>query len=278
MSEITVWNQRLSCEWLSPANTDYLRSLPPTMPSVEWVWQEMDRVWQHYGLDNCSPLREQAIPDFYAHPVWLMNGIFTQIDPTSVQHRIAIARRLAELAVKNIADYGGGFGVLAMTLAQTIPDATIVIIEPYPSLVGIQRLKDESRIRFATELDPSGYDAVVAQDVLEHVEDPVLLAHELASAVREDGLALFANCFYPVIQCHLPTTFHLRHTFNWVMQAMGLSHLGVVEGAEHAQIFRRTGSLDLDKARRAERVSRILGPLLNVMREAASRITRVSHR
>ena len=74
---------------------------------------------------------------------------------------------------------------------------------------------------------------------------------------------IFANCFYPVIQCHLPKTFHLRHTFPYVMKALGLRFVGSVDGAAHALVFERAAPLSLSNARRAETASRLIGPLLN---------------
>jgi hypothetical protein len=47
------------------------------------------------------------------------------------------------------------------------------------------------------------------------------------------------------------------------MQAMGMRYLGCVVGAPHALVFQRVGALDLTRARRAERWSRVVGPLVN---------------
>lgn len=273
MATISVWGYEVPRDWLSHDEADYLLGLPHILPTVEWVWKEMDRVWQSYGLDNKLPLKTQPVAEFYSHPVWLMNGIFTQADPVSAGHRSAIAKYLAQTGMRNIADFGGGFGNLAVSIAHAIPDASIAIIEPYPTGVATGRIKQEPQVSFSSTLG-SGYDAVIAQDVLEHVEDPVGLATQLAEAVREGGAVIFANCFHPFIRCHLPSTFHLRHTFPQVMGALGLRHLGVVEGAEHAHVFGRGRSLSLGRARSAERISRLLGPELNFAAAVVSRIWR----
>lgn len=276
MNQIQLWGTRLPSAWLSQEDMDYLASLPVEIPSVEWVWQEMDRVWHLYGLDKNKPLSSQAIAKFYSHPVWLMNGIFTQVDSASVRHRGAIAAYLQKTGMSKIADYGGGFGELALAITNKLPNAQISIIEPYPSRVGVERLQDEPRISFKSGFGLGGYDAIVAQDVLEHVEDPVLLACEIAKATREGGVVIFANCFFPVIECHLPTTFHLRHTFPRVMQAMGLRYLGVVDGAEHAQIFSRVGPVCLDRARCIEALSKIFGRILNGKANASKRLKQLA--
>jgi 2-polyprenyl-3-methyl-5-hydroxy-6-metoxy-1,4-benzoquinol methylase len=272
MTDISIWGYSVPKAWLSQGEAEYLTGLPQALPTVEWVWGEMDRVWRQFGLNNSRPFATQPIGEFYSHPVWLMNGVFTALDPDSALHRDAIARHLCQVGARSVADYGGGFGELARAITRAIPDAVVSIIEPYPSRVGIERLKDEPRIQFVSDMSSRDYDAIVVQDVLEHVEDPIRLASEIAGAVREGGAVIFANCFYPVIQCHLPSTFHLRHTFPMVMEALGLRYVGRVDGASYAQYFIRTGRLDLAHARRAERISRLFGPALNQTRVAMSRL------
>jgi 2-polyprenyl-6-hydroxyphenyl methylase/3-demethylubiquinone-9 3-methyltransferase len=142
----------------------------------------------------------------------------------------------------------------------------VTIIEPYPSEYGRARFADVQQVNYAADLGV-GYDAVIAQDVLEHVEDPVALAYKLAVSVRPGGELIFANCFYPVIRCHLPRTFHLRHTFALHMSAMGLRYTGCVPSCPHIQIFQR-GIIepDLNRARQVETLSRLLGPIINSVR------------
>lgn len=275
MSDISIWGYTFPEAWLTQGEADYLAGLPPTLPTVEWVWGEMDRIWHQFGLDNRHFLIYQPIDEFYQHPVWLMNGVFTALDPISASHRDAMARYLGGTGAKLIADYGGGFGELARAITRAMPSAEISIVEPYPSRVGLERLRCEPNIKFVSRLLASSYDAIVAQDVLEHVEDPIGLASEIAGAVREGGTVVFANCFYPYIQCHLPSTFHLRQTFPKVMKALGLHYLGNVEGALHAQIFLRTGPLDMVRARHAECISRMLGPALNIARANLSHLKRL---
>ena len=264
-NKVVLWGVELPRDCLSSFEIDYLASLPDSVPTVDWVWQEMDRVWNGFGLDNRAALAGQDIGKFYRHPVWLMNGVFTQADPTSAGHRAAISRCLDSFGLKRIADYGGGFGVLAREIRETIPDSVVTIIEPYPSRVGIERLKTVQGVGFAADFEADGYNAIILQDVLEHVEDPIGIAYAAARALRQDGIVIFANSFYPVIQCHLPSTFHLRHTFRLIAEAMGLEFVGVVSGAEHAQIFRRRGPVALGRARRGESVSRVVGPVLNLV-------------
>jgi hypothetical protein len=274
MNVVSIWHYDMPSEWISLAEAAYLKGLPKNLPTVDWICEELDRVWSEQKLDNCVSLTKQPIGAYYGHPVWIMNGIFSAQDATSNSHRIAIAKHLKDSCVKLIADYGGGFGQLAISIAEVMPDAEINIVEPYPSKVGIERLRSKSRIKIVPDLAVERYEAIVAQDVLEHVEDPIKLASEIACAASIGGKVIFANCFYPVIQCHLPSTFHLRSTFPYVMKLLGLRYIGKVEGATHALVFERVGKISLSNARRAETISRLIGPVLNLARLCLSVLKR----
>jgi len=272
MNNNTLWGFPLPSKFISHEEFSYLNRLPQNLPTVEWVCNEIDRVWNTFELNNKTILMAQQLGDFYRHPVWIMNGIFTAVDNVSSKQRAAIAEFLSKASIKSVADFGGGFGELALALSKANPIASISIIEPYPSLIGLERIKEINNINIVSNLDKSDYDAIIAQDILEHVEDPIELAYQISSSVHEGGYIIFANCFYPVIQCHLPITFHLRHTFPSVMKALGLDYIGTVPGVLHAQIYVRNGTLNFSKARRAERLSKFFGPMLNILKPALSKI------
>lgn len=263
MKKINIWGLEIHGDSISEQERNYLLQLPEELPTVYWVWQEMDRVWHSYKMDSTKPLSEQKTAEFYSHPVWLMNGIFTHLDPISSGHRHVIAEYLKQLNTKQIADYGGGFGEMALTLRKVITDSDVTVVEPFPSTYGLDRLKLDNNVRVQPDLPENIFDAVIAQDVLEHVEDPVLLAYKLSQSVKHGGVVIFANCFFPYIECHLPSTFHLRHTFPWVMKDMGLKYKGVIKGAYHAQLFERTSDANLEAARKKEAFSRKIAPVLN---------------
>lgn len=262
--EIVIWKCRIPLMLISQIEKDYLQSLPKELPDMNWVCGELDRIWYEQSLDNRKAYADQPIGAYYSHPVWMMNGIFSASDPASLSHRSAIANYLKSSKLNSLADYGGGFGQLALSMAKAMPDATIHVIEPYPSKVGIYRLQSEPKIQIDSQLSNDSYDAIVAQDVLEHVEDPIKLACEIAKSARVSGKIIFANCFFPVIQSHLPSTFYLRFTFNLVMRALGLRFVGTVRGAEHAQIFERIGDINLPRARNMAALAKMIGPFLNI--------------
>lgn len=261
---MSIWGVTLPAGALSPIERDYLASLPEDAPSHEWVCEELDRVWQQFGLDNRQPLAGQPIDAFYQHPVWLMNGLYSAADPTSALHRRAIATHVAERVPESVVDVGGGFGELGLRISEVCPSAKVHILEPFPSAVGQARLGG-ANVQFVSELVDDAYEVVIAQDVLEHVEDPVGYAIELAHAVRPGGTAIFANNFTPAIQCHLPQTFHLKRTFPFVMRSLGLTYLGSVPEAAHALLFEVPGELHVSRARRVERLSHVVGPAIEVV-------------
>jgi 2-polyprenyl-6-hydroxyphenyl methylase/3-demethylubiquinone-9 3-methyltransferase len=217
----------------------------------------MDMAWDTLGLSSTTSPSGRQLADFYSHPVWILNGFFSASDPQSCAHRDAIAKAILDLPVSNIADFGGGMGELAIRMARSNPNYEISIIEPYPSNIGRYRVSQYANISYVAILN-GPYDLVIAQDVLEHVDDPVGLAAQLSNATKIGGYLIFANCFYPVIKCHLPSSFHLRDTFNWVVKEAGLEFIGNVAGAEHAGIFKKVGKVHVSSLRGREYYSKVL--------------------
>lgn len=273
--QINIWGLTLDGNLLSESQQKYIESLPKDVPSVEWVWCEMDRVWDKCGLDNKRLFSEQDIGSFYGHPVWIMNGLFTEIDPVSVGHRKSITDYFREFGLLKLADYGGGSGVLAEQIALNHKKASVDIVEPYVSDFFIKKSSASQSVNFVSDYEHSNYDCVIAQDVLEHIENPIETAFSMSCHVKKNGYVIFANCFYPVIKCHLPSTFYLRHTFKFVMQRMGLVYIGRIPGAEHALVFQNTGDLDLEKALRLVPRIKVLGLFLNKLAPIASGVKRL---
>jgi len=269
---MNIWGEELPDVLLTPEQSRFLSAFaarPRIM--LDEMWRQLDAVWIATDLDRIRT--ERGLADYYAHPVWILNGIFTATDPVSAGHRLAIANWLASKGIRRIADFGGGSGWLARAIVEASPDSRVDIIEPYPSAISLHLAQRFPGIRWIDRLG-DGYDAVIAQDVLEHVADPVGTAARLVQALRGGGHAIFANCFYPVISCHLPETFHLRHTFDTVMRPIGINFQQRIPGAEHARVYvRKDGSpfpaAGLLQARRRESVARIIGPLLNVAFDTA---------
>lgn len=226
--------------------------------SLESLWILMDRVWIDLGCDNIAPDKECLI-SFYKHPIWLLNGIFIEHDATSMAHRQAIAAKIASFEPASVVDFGGGFGTLARLVAERLPCSQVSICEPFPTPHGVESCKQFSNINFVRELNVESYDALVCTDVLEHVLSPIEVLVSMISAVRLGGHLLIANCFYPVILCHLPQTFHLRYSFNLFCEQLGLDYLGPCNGS-HAHVYTRSRRIhpDWHILQSMERKSRML--------------------
>lgn len=229
-------------------------------PSLEQLWGLMDHAWERCGCDKRDP-EPDCLARFYSDSVWLLNGMFIEQHAVSMGHRQAITAAVAALTPGQVLDFGGGFGTLARLMATALPKAEVAICDPYPPRHGIESCKPFANIRFTSGLTSQSVDVLVSTDVLEHVPDPLALLAAMVDAVRPGGYLLIANCFYPVISCHLPCTFHLRYSFDAFCQAMGLDVLGPCEGS-HATIYCRTHLLQPDwlSLRAMERRSKLLFP------------------
>ena len=259
-----IWGYHIPNKCVSDDDRQYLLKFSnrPVL-SVDELWKEIDRVWDKLSLSNQTSLQSQKIGDFYSHLVWILNGLFSAFDYASVSHRNAITKFIRSIPAKKIGDYGGGFCELAIKLSNACPDATIRIIEPFPSQLGKQRISGYPNLSFLNILEKD-YDVLIAQDVLEHVEQPIELAASLSDALSSGGFVIFANCFFPYIKCYLPHNFHLRYTFPWVVKAAGLDYVGSVPGASHCQIFKKIGDVDCKKLARRNKHSKFIGPMYNL--------------
>lgn len=209
---------------------------PNISDDVEQMWYLLNLVWEEMGCDNKN-IDWDKIGAYYAHPVWILNGLFTQYDKLSFSIRESIARYVTSKDFMRICDYGGGFGTLAGEIAKLCPNAQIDIYEPFPSMYGKKYIQNFANVRFVDTLEHSAYDCLVSTDVLEHVDDPMATFGTMIDSLKLNGQALIGNCFYPVIECHLPKNFHFRYTFNLLAKAFGLKRLGAIKGAEYVQIF-----------------------------------------
>lgn len=219
-----------------PQEMHSMLSLANNPPTLEEIWALMDFAW---ATTKANPADPQSMAAFYSHPVWTLNGIFTEIHEESVYNRKTFADYIARTEPARIADYGGGFGALARLLAERLPSTTIEIVEPYPSELALSLCDGFPKIRFVEKLSGT-YDVITALDVLEHVPAPLELVYELSRYAHQNSYLLLANCFYPVIKCHLPCTFYLRDTFDFLMKKMGFIPS---EKVLYARTYRIGGSI-----------------------------------
>ncbi|MEP1469841.1 MAG: methyltransferase domain-containing protein [Halieaceae bacterium] len=223
-------------------------------PKLEQVWQLMDEQWVALG---CDPEHmDDRVARFYRHPVWMLNGLFIEQHLLSMENRVAFTYWVVAHRPTRVADFGGGFGGLARLIGQALPDAQIEVVEPYPHAAAIAISEDAPNVRFVPKLT-GDYDLLIATDVFEHVPDPLGLALETAEHLRVDGQYLIANCFQPVILCHLPQLFYFNMGWDSAMRALGL-----VPGdrVEYARAYRRLEKLDVAEARKVGDFARRLYP------------------
>ncbi|MDR0467097.1 MAG: class I SAM-dependent methyltransferase [Deltaproteobacteria bacterium] len=219
----------------------------------------MDFVWQSM---NCKSRNPEAIGAFYRHPVWLLNGLFIEQHELSLEHRRQMTDYIAMLCPARIADYGGGFGTLARMLGSKLTQSEIEIIEPFPFPFGVQLTESFERLSYKPRLSGK-YDLILATDVLEHVPDPLALTELLAAHLAPGGKLMLANCFYPVILCHLPETFHLRYSFTLLLRHMKLKKIAAIS---YAEVYAGTGNIKVTSVTRfLEKCSRLCFPIVTLL-------------
>lgn len=115
------------------------------------------------------------------------------------------------------------------------------------------------------------YDLLIATDVFEHVPDPIGLAAATADHLPVGGLYLMANCFVPVIQCHMPQLFHLEIGWVEAMRAMGLAPR---QRVQYGRAYERRGDFDLAAARSVALVAQAVEPWVRRLPNGRSRVGR----
>jgi len=239
-------------------------------PTLENLWSIMDEIWDEF---NCDPKNlDSRVDNFYSHPVWLLNGLFIEQHKESILHREIFTKWVNKQNPKRVADYGGGFGSLARMIAKSCPQTDVEIIEPHPQQIAIKRVNNFKNLTYQKKLEGK-YDILIATDVLEHVLDPLGLVAKTSLSLRDNGLYLIANCFEPVIKCHLPQTYHLYHTFDKALKDMNFM---IVEKVIYGTVFKLKKKLNLDKARKIEKKSKKIWSLTkNLNRHIAGPITKL---
>ena len=217
-----------------PSSHDYLSLFPLLIPTEE-LFAEMDRVWFDCLNNHDKVLSDKFFADFYSHPVWCLNSVFSSVDPASVHNREALIEAIRLLSIEEVADMGGGYGVFLQMLKESLPSLRAILCEPYID----QQIESEFAKKNieVVKQTPTEVGAYVFIDVLEHLVEPLKYLKEILSVAKPGSYFMFGNCFYPFIKCHLPSTFYLRHTFIFAAGLMGLKYISDVKEAEYIQIF-----------------------------------------
>jgi hypothetical protein len=246
-------------------------SLLGSDPSLTRMCAMLDYIWDSM---ECNFQDSQKLAEYYSHPIWTINGFFTETHKDSVLNREAFTKYILSKSPKRIADYGGGFAALSRMIAKASPDIKIEIIEPYPSPKGVELCSEYPNISYVDKMSEK-YDFIIAVDVLEHLEKPFTLIEELSNYIeKEKGRLFLANCFYPVIKCHHPATFHLANSFHVLMGKMGFKRL---EKVLYAEVFvkKRDKIQYSRKIKRYELLSEIRFEASNIIKNTKSVLLKI---
>lgn len=222
---------------------DYVQSFPDLI-NLKQLHGLIDDAWDSTLLNHGKQLTDLFLAEFYSHPVWALNSIFSESDPQSLRHRHALAEAIKQLGISSVADLGGGGGTFLRVLKTVDSSIQCMICEPYMQTELIAALQQKD-ISWAAQ-PPNDVDAYTLIDVLEHLPDPLRFMKAIIDGARDGAYFFFGNCFYPVIKCHLPGTFYLRRTFPLAAKCLGLQFLGRVANAEYIEVYRLERGSDAD--------------------------------
>ena len=243
----------------------YLSSFPDLILRPN-LCAELDRVWDESLSRHGKLLSEHFFAEYYTHPVWCLNSVFSGVDPTSVRIREALIDFINSLRLTTVADMGGGYGVFLKMLKKRLPEIRAILCEPYISKqveTALRQRKIETSVNI-----PLDADAYVFIDVLEHLARPLCYLSAVIKNAPLGSIFIFGNCFYPVIKCHLRSTFYLRHTFVVAARLMGLRYAGRVKGADYIQVFRLDSHLEINPwivAVLARTLSILVNPIVSML-------------
>ena len=230
-------------------------------PNINDIWRISDQVWDDMGLDNKDYNLEQ-LGKYYSHPVFFLNGLFTEFDQESMSHRKSMAGFFKNKKDLKILDYGGGFGTLAKEIAKITPSSKMDIYEPYASKYAYENIQSFKNIKIVSNLKENYYDALVNTDVLEHVENPIELIAVQNKCLKKGGIFISRWDFTPCCKCHLPKHFHFRYTFNRIVPLLGFSKEIINKRTGHYfKKIRNVNVEDLNKAYKKEKFSKLVYPL-----------------
>lgn len=237
---------------------------PPPLAELE---KQLDKVWLKYKCDATQPISKK-IDRFYSDPIWTLNGLMMETDEHAMENRHIISKYIARKTRQGtVIDFGGGFGTLAQLITQKNKKLQVDIYEPYPPQLAKNRINKNSRVTFTKKIKKDFYDLGVVMDVFEHVPDPLLEMQKLIDSVKVGGTIIIANCFYPLIKCHLPQSFHFRYSidiFSLFPRMMGLERVGYCDTVEYAVVYKKrtSHSPNWPLIRFVEKLSQISFPLL----------------
>jgi hypothetical protein len=207
-----------------------LHVLETRQPTLQQMQALIDFIWHNMNGNSWKP-DPNMLARFYRHPVWTLNGFFIEQHSESIFNRETVSNWAKDQEPSRVADFGGGFGTLAIAL---------------------RRISSFPRATYRNALQGL-YDIVLATDVFEHTEDPLGIAAAVSKHIPIGGRFMTANDFRPTIACHLPATFHFRSTWHFFMLRLGYR---VECPVGHGWSYLKVAEAELVSARKWEKLSR----------------------
>jgi SAM-dependent methyltransferase len=222
------------------------------------VWEILDAGWDEClkGSGN-DTARGEFLKAYYEHPVWLVNGAFSEADPGTIADRLAAVRLVAHVNPERVLDYGGGIGTVSRLCAQTVDGVKkvhLIDISRY-SETAREHLREFPKVEVVSEAQPP-YDAVIATEVFEHVPDPIATVAEINALLRIGGALAASWSFVPEIKCHLPENFHFNRVMLWIVRALGFGFYGFERRGSCAYGFVKHSDLTPAMVTRARRLAK----------------------
>lgn len=261
-----TWEEVLATLKSSPRWEDIKKYLEPYFyrrPQLEEIWSIMDQVWNDMVLDNKN-YSEKELGEYYSHPVWLLNGLWIETDPVSMQHRKGMAKYV-EGENPKVLDYGGGLGTLAKQIAYHCQGADIEIYEPHASNIAHDNISNFDNIKILDKLNKR-YDYIFSSDVFEHVEKPTSLIISFNRHLKTGGFLIAAWNFTSCIKCHLPNHFHFRYTMHrWIIPSLGFLYVEKAKGG-HGHVFKKVKETDGDAIKKVYKLTFISKAVFPIFR------------
>ncbi len=216
----------------------YLHS-PPT---IEELWRILDRVWEDMKVNGGN---QHSLIDYYSHPIWLYNGLVTEVDQVSVKKRYEIVSVAKKFHPQSILDMGGGTGVLLKMAHEELPTALrLDLVDISTKLKGriCEILRPFGRIRVLDHSAPP-YDIVFSTEVMEHLPNPFQALSTVNHSLKRGGVLIGTWSFYPMIKAHLPANLCLARFFHRLIPLFGFRFLETVKNGSLIFIFEKIKDL-----------------------------------
>ncbi|MGH8282326.1 MAG: class I SAM-dependent methyltransferase [Gammaproteobacteria bacterium] len=150
----------------------------------------------------------------------------------------ATLTRLSSPPTARILDVGCGTGVLLQRLAQKLPQATLVGMDPVPEMLAVAR----GRVPPSTELhegwaeklpfEDDNFDVVVSCNMFHYVRQPVSALREMSRVLRPGGELLITDWCDDYLTCRI---------CGWWLRLFSPAHVKVYGQRECLRLLKETG-------------------------------------